>query len=553
MNEDYCSIAGGLPGELTFLTIDEVLVHLDNHQLNFLLDPAVISCYVNRLARDEAFHSNTKVQQYISYLCKKYIQVDPFSVVGLEAFSNMHGYFPDKNFYVYLKQQHNNGYWQRKLQRLLQKDSDQAIDRLLPYLKSMPSNLIIADLLLNLHLSEGRDPYPLVRLVQVPAAFRPAWLRRLFLTCASAKLLPASLEIWEALRGEDHDEAVLNCAAEIMALGGDRQQAAALYQASLAKDPRQNPVRRRLGELLSPTRPDSDLLASSTLNIYLYSYNKAQFLGDTLDSLARCDLGPAKIKVLLNGCTDDSLAVTEKAKERFPNNPLDILALPINIGAPAARNWLIAQPETRQADHTVFLDDDVLLQPDFLHHFLTAAKSRPHCGVVGCKVLFPGRFPRYQYLYRNVAIARPGILRISLDTPNTQFDNGLYDFVRDTANVMGCCHLFTRQALTDAPTFDLCFSPSQMDDIAHDFDLALRGFDVVYCGLVGCVHRQMTGNIASDTHKAAKLGNVLGNDVKFYYRFQDSLDRLFALGRDAGPEGLADHPSSMARPPEGMA
>ncbi len=391
MNEDYCSIAGGLPGELTFLTIDEVLVHLDNHQLNFLLDPAVISCYVNRLARDEAFHSNTKVQQYISYLCKKYIQVDPFSVVGLEAFSNIHGYFPDKNFYVYLKQQHNNGYWQRKLQRLLQKDSDQAIDRLLPYLKSMSSNLIVADLLLNLHLSEGRDPYPLVRLVQVPAAFRPAWLRRLFLTCASAKLLPASLEIWEALRGEDHDEAVLNCAAEIMALDGDRQQAAALYQASLAKDPRQNPVRRRLGELLSPTRPDSDLLASSTLNIYLYSYNKAQFLGDTLDSLARCDLGPAKIKVLLKRLHDDSLAVTEKAKGRFPNNPLEILALP---STSARRRRATADRPTRDPAGRPYRVSRrrCAVAAGFPAPFPGGGESRPHCGLSAASPV-PRPFP----------------------------------------------------------------------------------------------------------------------------------------------------------------
>ncbi|WP_428558831.1 MAG: glycosyltransferase [Solidesulfovibrio sp. DCME] len=532
MNEDYCSIAGGLPGELTFLTLDEVFDHLDNHQCNFLLDPAVTSCYVNRIAQDEGFASNTKAQNYIRYLCKKYIQIDPFNIIGLEAFSSLHGCFPDKNLYAYLKQQYNKGYWHRKLQRLLQNDSEQALDIFIRYLKNMPSNLIVADILLNLHLKEGMDPLPLKNLVQVPPEFHSAWLRRLFLTVASVKLVPEALEIWESLRGADPDEAILNRAAEIMALAGDRQQAIALYQASLAMDQRQHPVRRRLGELVSPTRPDTSLLGSSATNIYLYSFNKAALLDETLDSLARCDLGPAKIKVLLNGCTDDSLAVTQSAKERFPDNPVDIVALPINIGAPAARNWLIADPATRQADQTVFLDDDVLLQPDFLHHFLTAARLRPKCGVVGCKVLFPGRFPRFQYLYRNIAVAKPGILRISLDTPNTQYDNGAYDFARDTLNVMGCCHMFTRQALLDVPGFDLCFSPSQMDDIAHDLDLALLGYDVVYCGLVGCVHQQATGNIVSDARKAIRVGNVLGNDVKFYYRFQNRMDALYALGRD---------------------
>jgi len=38
-----------------------------------------------------------------------------------------------------------------------------------------------------------------------------------------------------------------------------------------------------------------------------------------------------------------------------------IIELPVNIGAPAARNWLIARDETWQSDYIAFLDDDITM------------------------------------------------------------------------------------------------------------------------------------------------------------------------------------------------
>lgn len=546
MIEEYRITPGGLAGELQVLNIDEVILHLEKHLQNFLLDPAVIICYINRFAKDKEINNNKAAVECLAYLSRKCLLLKPFELTCLEMYLYIFGSLPDMALYAYIKKQDNNNYWQRKSNRLLNDGPAQAIDVLSKYFDRAPDNLILADILLHLHMQEGLDLDPIAHRVAPPPPFQAAWGRRLFLAYAAVNAVPQALALLERFPLEGHDEVVLNHAAEIMVKCGKTDMAVAFYQASLEADPRQMPVRRRLRELLSPTRPDTRLLASDPINVYLYSFNKAQLLSDTLESLSRCDLGPAKIKVLLNGCTDDSLAVVEKARMLFGQNPLEVIALPVNIGAPAARNWLIAAPDTRQAAHTVFLDDDVLLQPDFLHHFLTAAKSRPKYGVVGCKTLFPGRYPRYQYLYRNISVAQPGLLRISLDTPNSQYDNNLYDFVRGTANVMGCCHMLSHQALQDVPTFDLCFSPTQMDDIAHDFDLALKGYAIVYCGLVACVHRQMTGNLNGNTSSAMKLGNLMGNDVKFYYRFCDRLGALAALGGDDDGLGLTAEGAHLA-------
>ncbi len=63
---------------------------------------------------------------------------------------------------------------------------------------------------------------------------------------------------------------------------------------------------------------------------------------------------PGEHHGLLNGCTDHSAAVVAKARERFPNNPVECIELPVNVGAPAARNWLLALPRTGKATTSPF-------------------------------------------------------------------------------------------------------------------------------------------------------------------------------------------------------
>jgi GT2 family glycosyltransferase len=391
-----------------------------------------------------------------------------------------------------------------------------------------PWNVQAADLLLRLHARRGAVPAQDMLDLQVPAPLRPLWEARVFEFLAGLGA-PEALELWPRLDAACLGEHHLNLAAEAMVRADERAAGAALYRRSLALDPLQAPVRLRLQELLSPTLPDHGLLHSRRVAVCLYSWNKADLLEHTLRSLAGTALGAATVLVLLNGCTDHSRDVAERAREWFPRNDFRVIELPVNVGAPAARNWLIAQPECRGADHVAFLDDDVTLEHDWLAHFLTQAARDERIGVVGARIVGPEEPATLQYLYRTPSVVRTDLIRISLDAPNFQRDTGLYGFVRDTANVMGCCHLLSRGLLDALPSFDLRYSPSQMDDIAHDLEARLAGFRVVYCGLVRCVHHQNSGLSFRTMDDAVRWGNVAGNDVKFFYQFCDRLDGLRAL------------------------
>lgn len=527
----YVQTPGGLPAELSHLSPEEACRHLDNYVGNFVLDGAVTSVYLNRLGMDPELAQSPVTLSCLAYCVRKYIQIEPLDENGLgmaQHFSDAPGI---KALHTFIRKLNSvkNPDLERGDAHWMNSRLDEARRCFCQALKRHPSHLLAADRLLRIDMAEGKAPGEWLGPFLCPAPAKAAWTRRVFHAYARIGMVDEALALWPHLDEKSLDEHTLNLAAEVFFKSGDRSKTARLYAASLRLDPVQDPVRRRLDELAAPFVPDPRLLAERSVNIYLYTWNKADMFGQTLQSLAATDIGGANLKVLLNGCTDHSREVAEAARNLFPENPYEIIELPVNVGAPAARNWLIAHPDTRGADYTAFLDDDVDVPRNWLAHYLTVAEATPRFGVVGCKALFPGTPARYQYLFRNIAVAKEGFVRISLVTPNNQFDNGLYDFVRPTDNVMGCCHLFSRDLLQDLPSFDIRFSPSQLDDIAHDLDARLAGYSVVYTGLVSCIHHQSSGVGVHSRTDLAKMGNVIGNDVKLAFKYLDRLEQLGAL------------------------
>lgn len=395
-------------------------------------------------------------------------------------------------------------------------------------LKQNPVYALAAELLLNLDFFQGRLPDEWLGGFRCPKAMQPLWNLRLFQHFAALGATEHALRLWEEGYANREDPVLLNLAAELFRRAGDTGRCLGLYERSLALDPLQYPVELRLNELREPFLPSHRLVGEKKVCIYLYCYNKARSLAETLESLAACDIGAARIKILLNGCTDDSAASAARATELFPENEVEVITLPVNIGAPAARNWLISQPATWESDYVAFLDDDVELQPDWLAHFLTVAEADPGVANVGCKVVFPGEHRMIQYLYRYVSVANSQMVRVSVPTPEVVFDIGLYDVVRPTRVVMGCQHMMRVSALKEAPWFDIRYSPSQVDDTDHDLQFCLKGYSVAYCGTVTCVHKHSSGVSMRSGFDYERHGNVNGNDVKFFYKY---LGRVAEMAR----------------------
>ena len=522
-----------LERELGSLTLEDACGYYANYINNFQNSAEMSASFLNRMARETESHGQPGLRRFMDHAARWCAWLSPLEMDAQALAAARFGSREAATALEICRATNADPELYARLQEVhFSIQADELREVAAGMLAQHPVYVLMADLLLNLDYYQGRLPDPRLESFRCPRALRPQWNLRLFRHCAALGDVERALSLWDEAYALDGDPVTLNLAAELFRRAGNLERCLNLYERSLAVDPLQHPVVLRIRELCNPFRPIPRLVEEKKVCIYLYCYNKASFLAETLESLAACRIGAAKIKILLNGCTDDSAAVARRAVRMFPENAVEIISLPVNIGAPAARNWLISQPDTWASDYVAFLDDDVELQPDWLAHFLTVAESDPGVANVGCKVVFPsqrGAAPQIQYLYRYVSVANKQMVRVSLPTPDLVYDTGFYDVIRPTRVVMGCQHMMRVSALKEVPWFDIRYSPSQVDDTDHDLQFCLKGYGVAYCGTVACVHKHNSGSSLHSGFDYDRLSNVNGNDVKFHYKFMGRLEEMARL------------------------
>lgn len=289
----------------------------------------------------------------------------------------------------------------------------------------------------------------------------------------------------------------------------------------------------KLHDLFNPL-PVGAEADTKNVAILVYSWNKADLLKDTLDSLAASDIGKARIFALDNGSTDHTPEMLAKAREQFGADRFHIETLPVNVGAPAARNWLLSLPEVKACRWAAFLDDDVVLPKEWLVALLGGTKTSETIGAVGCRITAatpPYGLQSADYnLFPTLAEPTPpGQLPnrvLVFDNCAGSTDTGLFTYSRPCLSVSGCCHLISLRAVEQTGGFDLRYTPSQFDDLDRDLRSALAGMPAVYVGSLTVQHVQHSSLAKSQTEK--QIGHVMGNKFKLDTKYSD--EELTTLG-----------------------
>lgn len=262
---------------------------------------------------------------------------------------------------------------------------------------------------------------------------------------------------------------------------------------------------------------------SGECSLLLYSYDKAHELDRTCAGLDVAGLEGCHVVVLDNGSSDATPQVIARWAAKWGAEKLDHVRMDVNIGAPAARNWLLARADVGSRPWVAFLDDDALVPKDWLGRFGAAVRAVPNANVWGCKVVDAGRpwvvqnadlHLRHDFHKDSKAEAQGGqtpTLPVT-DLQHQCFDFGQFDAIRPCLSVTGCCHLFRTEHLLEQGGFDICFSPSQFDDLDRDFRVGSAGGYAVCQGFLSVEHLKCTGAAARRGGNAA--GNALGNLVK---------------------------------------
>jgi hypothetical protein len=315
-------------------------------------------------------------------------------------------------------------------------------------------------------------------------------------------------------------------------LSNDQAQAASLWRPLAAAMP-WNVNLTLIAHDAAFLKPSAALPDAPTA-ILAYCWNKAELIAQTLESVFASNIGHNRVFVLDNGSTDATPDVLQAAANRFGPERLAIVTLPINIGAPAARNWLLSLPEVRNCRYAAFLDDDVILPTDWLAKLLQTASRNPKAGVIGCRIrdhVHPRKLQSadYHLLHRLPGDQgdEPGErLRVFMNCTGVP-DLGLFSYERPCLSVSGCCHLLDLSLLDCVGTFDVRFTPTQFDDLDRDIRCFIANRPAILAGHLAIGHVQRSS--LRQASSPAQVAHILGNKIKLEAKYGNAaIDQMIA-------------------------
>ncbi|WP_319778695.1 glycosyltransferase [Maridesulfovibrio sp.] len=292
---------------------------------------------------------------------------------------------------------------------------------------------------------------------------------------------------------------------------------------------------QKLHSLLNPIDTERALENSDEAAILLYSWNNGKLIENTLKNLAASKIGKARIYALNNGSDDNTGQVMNEAQYLFKQGYYKKIQLQVNVGAPAARNWLLADPEVRKAKWAVFLDDDVELESDWLEELLATADKYKDPGAVGCRITSTGTPRSLQSADYHLFPPGNGTSQIEglterikiFDSCRNGFDYGQFSYTRPAMHVSGCCHMLNMEAIHKCGPFDVRFNPTQFDDLERDLRAALGGYEHIYAGQLRIGHIQHSS--LAKASNVRSMAQVFGNKIKLESKYSEQdLNTLFS-------------------------
>jgi GT2 family glycosyltransferase len=197
----------------------------------------------------------------------------------------------------------------------------------------------------------------------------------------------------------------------------------------------------------APAAPSRPAEAPSVAVIVL-NWNGTEDTVECLRSLLRVDYRRCEVVVVDNGSRESP---RERVQREFPS--VTYLETPLNLGYAGGNNVGIRHALAQGHDYVFVLNNDTIVEPDFLTQAVAVAESTPLLGVLGIKILAFDRPGRVWVAYGQVTY-RQSLVRL---IGYYEEDDGAFETQVDVDWVPGTAMLFPRHALERVGLFDETF------------------------------------------------------------------------------------------------
>ncbi|MFZ5365115.1 MAG: glycosyltransferase family 2 protein [Patescibacteria group bacterium] len=245
------------------------------------------------------------------------------------------------------------------------------------------------------------------------------------------------------------------------------------------------------------------------VSVNLVTWNGSKYILDCLKYLFNQSFRDFSLLIIDNGSTDDTLSLI---KEKYPH--LKIVTHSDNQGFAKAHNQAI---HWTKSDYVLTLNQDIVLEPDFLERLVDFMENHPESGSV------TGKLRRWQANQKTKYIDSIGFQIYKnhrvVDLGSGELDEGQYDDVSEIFGVSGAAPLYRRSALEEvmenSQFFDEDFF-SYKEDVDLAYRLQWQGWKsykvpqaVAYHdrSVSGPVNQMSKGQIAKNRRLKSKFAN----------------------------------------------
>ena len=200
------------------------------------------------------------------------------------------------------------------------------------------------------------------------------------------------------------------------------------------------------------------------VSINLVTWNAERFIEDCLHSVLDQTYTDYSLIIIDNGSTDNTVEIIH---ERFPH--LNVIRHKTNLGFSKAYNQTI---HWSKSDYVLILNQDVVLDPDFLSHAVAFMDQMSMCASLTGKIYRLQENEKTKYI-DSLGLAIKDDFS-SFDIASGELDqNDEHEQIAEVFGVSGACALFRRKALEEVAYQNEYFDE---DFFAYkeDVDLAFR-------------------------------------------------------------------------------
>jgi GT2 family glycosyltransferase len=248
--------------------------------------------------------------------------------------------------------------------------------------------------------------------------------------------------------------------------------------------------------------------------VIVVNWNGRDVTLECLRSLSALTFPNADLIVVDNASSDGSV---EAIRAGYPN--VALLAMPKNLRFAGGNNAGIREALAHGADMVLLLNNDTVVDPDFLTHLVTRMEADPSNGMVAPKIFYFDQTDKIWFAGGIISMWTGTMKHIGI----REVDRGQHDTVGEIAYASGCCMLVRADVIRKIGLLDESYHMYTED---ADWSMRARraGYAIVYEPAARVWHKL---SVSSGGHLSwYKLKNKFISNLRFFWRYGTWVQRL---------------------------